>query len=112
MIEPSHHELSIGRQCELLSLPRASYYRWLGEGQGESAENLALMTLIDEEYTRRPFYGSRKMRDYLRPARPQSEPQACATADAFDGLAVSGADAEHQQAGQRAQSVSVFAEKY
>lgn len=66
MIEPSHHELSIGRQCELLSLPRASYYRWLGEGQGESAENLALMTLIDEEYTRRPFYGSRKMRDYLR----------------------------------------------
>ena len=66
MIEPSHHELSIGRQCELLSLPRASYYRWLGEGQSESAENLALMTLIDEEYTRRPFYGSRKMRDYLR----------------------------------------------
>ena len=66
MIEPSHQKLSIERQCELLSLPRASYYRWLGEDQGESAENLALMTLIDEEYTRRPFYGSRKMRDHLR----------------------------------------------
>lgn len=66
MIEPSHHKLGIGRQCELLSLPRSSYYRWLGGGQGESAENLALMTLIDEQYTRRPFYGSRKMRDHLR----------------------------------------------
>ena len=66
MIEPSHHKLGIGRQCELLNLSRSSYYRWLGGGQGESAENLALMTLIDEQYTRRPFYGSRKMRDYLR----------------------------------------------
>ena len=32
---------------------------------GETAENLALMRLIDEEYTRHPFYGSRKMRDWL-----------------------------------------------
>jgi len=66
MIELHHHQLTISRQCELLNVPRSSYYRWLGGGQGESAENLALMTLIDEEYTRRPFYGSRKMRDHLR----------------------------------------------
>lgn len=32
----------------------------------ESAENLELMRLIDEEYTRHPFYGSRKMRDWLQ----------------------------------------------
>jgi putative transposase len=32
---------------------------------GETAENLELMRLIDEEYTRHPFYGSRKMRDWL-----------------------------------------------
>jgi putative transposase len=31
----------------------------------ETAENLELMRLIDEEYTRHPFYGSRKMRDWL-----------------------------------------------
>ncbi len=66
MIEPHHYALAVSRQCELLNLPRSSYYRCLGDRQGESAENLALMTLIDEEYTRRPFYGSRKMRDYLR----------------------------------------------
>ena len=63
-IDPKHQKLSIMRQCELISLPRASYYR--GASGGETAENLALMNLIDEEYTRHPFYGSRKMRDYLR----------------------------------------------
>ncbi len=65
MIEPNHHELSIARQCELLNLSRATYYRDT-DWADESEENLHLMRLIDEEYTRHPFYGSRKMRDYLR----------------------------------------------
>jgi putative transposase len=64
-IEPTHAELSINRQCDLIGLPRASYYRRNGCGL-ESEENLLLMRLIDEEYTRHPFYGSRKLRDYLR----------------------------------------------
>jgi len=62
MIEPEHPGLSVRRQCELLGLARSSYYR---ECSGESGENLELMRLIDEEYTRHPFYGSRKMRDFL-----------------------------------------------
>lgn len=66
MIEPDNSKLPVGRQCELLNLPRSSYYRWLGGKRSESAENLALMRLIDEAYTRLPFYGSRKMRDHLR----------------------------------------------
>jgi putative transposase len=61
-IEPGHPELSIRRQCQLLGLSRASYYRQ----SVPSAENLALMRLIDETYTRWPFYGTRKMRDWLR----------------------------------------------
>jgi len=65
MIEPNHAQLSIVRQCELLKLSRASYYRNIN-GAEESEENLNFMRLIDEEYTRHPFYGSRKMRDYLR----------------------------------------------
>jgi putative transposase len=57
-IEPHHRSLSVTRQCALLGLPRSSrYYR----PQGEAAENLVLMRRIDEEYTRRPFYGSRKL---------------------------------------------------
>ena len=63
-IEPAHQRLSIVRQCELVGLPRSSYYR-KGPAGRESAENFELMCLIDEEYTRHPFYGSRKLRDYL-----------------------------------------------
>jgi len=65
MIDPNHNELSVLRQCELLNLSRASYYRNTDLAE-ESEENLNIMSLIDEEYTRHPFYGSRKMRDYLR----------------------------------------------
>ena len=64
MIKPDHSQLSIMRQCALLGLPRASYYRTT-VGVEKSADNLNLMRLIDEEYTRHPFFGSRKMRDYL-----------------------------------------------
>lgn len=64
MVEPKNDQLSIVRQCELLGLSRASYYRNT-DWAGESEENLDLMRLIDEEYTRHPFYGSRKIRDYL-----------------------------------------------
>lgn len=55
--------MSIGRQCELLGLARSTYYYVPGE---ESDENLELMRLIDEQYLRTPFFGSRKMREYLK----------------------------------------------
>ena len=58
MIEPSHPKISVRRQCELVGLNRATFYRQPG---GETPLNLRLMRLIDEEYTRTPFYGYRKM---------------------------------------------------
>jgi putative transposase len=54
--------LSVRRQCELLGLSRSSLYY---EPTGETAENLRLMRLIDEQYTARPFYGSRRMTMWL-----------------------------------------------
>lgn len=63
MVEPDHPEMSISAQCELLELPRASYYR---SPASESDENLMLMRLIDELYTRHPSMGSRQIRDRLR----------------------------------------------
>jgi putative transposase len=65
MIDPSNNHLSISRQCQLISLPRSSYYR---EGllASETEENLMLMNLIDEEFMRHPFVGTRKTRNYLR----------------------------------------------
>jgi len=54
--------LSVRRQCELLGLSRSSLYY---EPGGEVAEDLRLMRLIDEQYTARPFYGSRRMTVWL-----------------------------------------------
>ena len=65
MIEPNHSTISISRQCKLLGLPRSSFYRELKLAQ-ETEQNLYLMRLIDEEYTRHPFMGSRKLTVYLR----------------------------------------------
>jgi putative transposase len=56
--------LTIRRQCELIELPRSSFYR--GPYKGENEENLKLMRLIDEEYTRHPFFGTRQIRNYLQ----------------------------------------------
>ena len=63
MIEPAHPCISIARQCELVGLSRSSFYY---VAQGESAENLLLMRLLDEQYTRTPFYGIRRMTVWLR----------------------------------------------
>ena len=51
------------RQCRLLGLSRASLYY---EPAAETAENLRLMRLIDQEYTAHPFYGSRRMAAWLQ----------------------------------------------
>ena len=58
MIETNHPNLSIRRQCELVGLNRSTFY-W--QPAAESLLNLELMKLIDQEYTRAPFYGYRKM---------------------------------------------------
>jgi putative transposase len=50
------------RQCELLGVNRSGLYY---EPVGESQENLLLMRLLDEQYTRTPFYGSRRMMEWL-----------------------------------------------
>jgi len=65
MMEPLHEKLSVSKQCELLNLSRSSYYR-KDRCTGESEYNLKLMQLLDEEYTRHPFYGSRKLTKYLK----------------------------------------------
>jgi len=54
--------MSIRRQCELLGLHRSTLYY---QPVGESDLNLYLMRLIDEQYTRTPFFGWPKMTAYL-----------------------------------------------
>ena len=53
------------RQCELAGVSRATVYaQRASKPTGE--QDLELLRLIDEQYTRRPFYGSRKMVTFLK----------------------------------------------
>jgi putative transposase len=63
LIEPEYPQIPISRQCELLGLSRSGYYY---NPKGESAYNEQLMRLIDEEYTRHPFYGCRRLSAWLK----------------------------------------------
>lgn len=54
--------IPLGRQCELLGIPRSSlYYPPLTV----SADDEAIMRHIDELYTKHPFYGSRRIAKVL-----------------------------------------------
>ena len=63
LIDSGHSRLSLRRQCQLLGLGRSGLYY---DPRPESAENLELMRLLDEQYTRTPFYGIRRMTAWLR----------------------------------------------
>lgn len=66
LVDWDHDAISLRRQCDLLGLNRTSlYYRPLSESQ----DNLRLMRWIDEQYTRTPFFGSRRMTVWLRKER-------------------------------------------
>jgi len=62
-VDGSHPRLSIKRQCELVGIARSSYYY---RGKGETPLNLELMRLMDEQFLKTPWYGSRQMARHLR----------------------------------------------
>jgi len=55
--------LPVTRQCQLLNLNRSTVYY---PPSPVSADDLRLMRRIDEMYLKRPFYGSRRLRDWLQ----------------------------------------------
>jgi putative transposase len=63
MIAADHSELSLVRQCALLGISRSAWYY---QPRPMDPEDLLLTRLIDEQYLKTPFYGSRKMREHLR----------------------------------------------
>jgi len=62
MIDAEHADLSIVKQCVLLSVSRSTVYYHPVQ---ESAETLIIMNLIDEQYLRTPFYGARRFVEWL-----------------------------------------------
>ena len=57
------HSLPVTRQCQLLGLNRSTVYY---QAAGASDADLRLMRRIDEMHLKRPFYGSRRIRDWLQ----------------------------------------------
>jgi len=53
MVERDNPVVPVFQQCRLLAVPRSAVYRKPAE---VSAEDLALMALIDRQYLARPYY--------------------------------------------------------
>lgn len=65
LLEPQHSTLSIRRQCEILGINRSSIY-YVPRLKKFDEEKLVLMRLVDETYTKYPFFGTRQMTNYLK----------------------------------------------
>ena len=63
LIDTTDKLWSLRQQCQLLGVNRSNVYY---QPVGESDENRLLMRLLDEQYTRTPFYGVLKMTAWLR----------------------------------------------
>ena len=63
MIDSDYTMIPLYRQCELLGLARSSYYY---EPNRDDGYNRLLMNLIDEQFTKTPFYGVPRMRAWLK----------------------------------------------
>ena len=63
MIDRDSSQLSLVRQCTLLDISRASLYY---QPTLPRTEDLDLMALMDRQYLKTPFYGSRRMKAWLR----------------------------------------------
>ncbi len=62
MILKGDSDMAIRQQCDLLGISRGTVYY---KPRGPKASNLAVMHLIDEQYTATPYYGVERMTDWL-----------------------------------------------
>lgn len=62
MIGTGPNKPSIARQCRLLGLSRSGFYH---RPKAAKTDDLSVMRMLDEQYLRTPFYGSRRMVEHL-----------------------------------------------
>jgi putative transposase len=67
MIDPSHKDLSLTRQCQLAGISRSYfYYKPVNENSPKYRHDLELMAEIDRQFMDMPTLGSRRMAEVLR----------------------------------------------
>jgi putative transposase len=62
LIDKKHPKISINRQCQLLQISKGALYY---KPRSLKLYTLSLMDLLDEQHTKTPFYGSRRLTAYL-----------------------------------------------
>jgi len=63
-VEVDNALLSVRQQCEILGVGRSSIY-YAPRPKRFSDGQLNLLRLVDEIYTKHPFFGTRQMSDYI-----------------------------------------------
>ena len=92
MVDRGHPKLSVFRQCKLVEVSRSSlYYRPVGA----SLEDLDIMAKMDRQYLKTPFYGSRRMRVWLRSQGHKVNRSDASESDTNIGQAGKACDAPH-----------------
>jgi len=75
LVAQADADISVQARCQALGLARSNFYY---QPCGESAYNLQLMRLLDEEFTTHNFKGVLGLRDHLRLMGTPSTRSACA----------------------------------
>ena len=65
MVDPDHEQLSVLKQCKLLEVNRSTFYY---QPHPDEKDDLEMMRLLDEQFLKTPFYGSRRMAAHLSQA--------------------------------------------
>ena len=93
MIDRERPKLSVSRQCKLVGVSRSSlYYRPVGSDH----EDLDIMAKMDRQYLQTPFYGSRRMRVWLRSQGHEINRSDASESDTNIGQAGKASDAPHR----------------
>jgi putative transposase len=63
MIENNNQELSVAKQCDMLNVPRSSYYKYNAKPVAKDAKIIESISIL---YAKRPSYGSRRITEILQ----------------------------------------------
>lgn len=104
MVEPDHTGLAISQQCKLLAIARLSFYYM---PKSETEHNLGLMRLSDEQFLENAVLRRPPSDVASAQRRTPCEREKNTAADAHDSVDANLQEAQHEQAGEELQNLSL-----